>query len=403
MTNNSPLCTCIITCYNQEEYIYETLDSLLNQNYPNIQLILVDDGSVKFNREKVCKYIESNRKENIKDYIVHVNPKNIGAIKTYNLALDWAEGKYINIFDGDDEYVGRSMLGKVIDYFEKLPEDIYILVTQMMMCGETFDKKKYLYCDNNYMESLSKESAKNQAIAFYDRMYAPKGSTFFKKILYDKIGKYDESYEIIDDWSFLLKAFSNGYKFVYYDLLTANHRHGGISSNEAVTPRRIKFLYEQWLTMKIFCIPQLNTIPEKRKRDLLTMYNNYYTLYAKSAEISPCDLPDDEKIDINQLHQNNEKQNNNLCFLKLCLPSQSAERIFAIYKLFRFSKTLDLTGGFIIIFAFILDLFHTSSTAFLLTMVGCAIITLSLSIRMIRCFFVKKYPGSDYLNLLKYK
>ena len=66
----------IVLHYNQPRYVFTALDSVLNQNYENIELIFADDASTTINLEKIQAYIEEHKNNNIKTVIYSINEEN---------------------------------------------------------------------------------------------------------------------------------------------------------------------------------------------------------------------------------------------------------------------------------------------------------------------------------------
>ena len=89
MENN--LISIIIPIYNSEKTIKRCLESIINQTYRNIEIILIDDGS-KDNSYKICKEYQQNDNR-----IVLKSQKNSGVSKARNTGLDIAKGRYIGI------------------------------------------------------------------------------------------------------------------------------------------------------------------------------------------------------------------------------------------------------------------------------------------------------------------
>ena len=79
------LYSIVVTHYNQMEFIYEALDSVFKQNYPNIELIVTDDKSKSFDKKTVIDYIEKKKKKNITNYIIIANDTNLGTTKTFEI------------------------------------------------------------------------------------------------------------------------------------------------------------------------------------------------------------------------------------------------------------------------------------------------------------------------------
>lgn len=113
--------TIIIPIYNSENYIVETIESILNQKgKTNYEVLLIDDGSTD-NSAKICqKYSESD------DRFKYIYKKNGGVSKARNLGLDLAQGKYILFLDSDD-LLKKDTLQNVVSLFDRYYDDADIL------------------------------------------------------------------------------------------------------------------------------------------------------------------------------------------------------------------------------------------------------------------------------------
>ena len=90
------LISVIVPAYNVEQYIGKCLDSILGQTYPNLEIILIDDGSTDGTGE-IC---EAYRERDSRIIVVH--QQNQGALAARNAGIEQAQGKYIGFVDGDD-------------------------------------------------------------------------------------------------------------------------------------------------------------------------------------------------------------------------------------------------------------------------------------------------------------
>lgn len=90
------LISIIVPIYNAERYLSQCIESIANQTYQNLQIILVDDGSTDHSREIMGQYAtEDNR-------IVCIHQANGGVSSARNAGLDVASGKYLTFCDADD-------------------------------------------------------------------------------------------------------------------------------------------------------------------------------------------------------------------------------------------------------------------------------------------------------------
>lgn len=136
----------VIPVYNVEKYIRECLDSIINQTYKNLEIILVDDES----KDKSGIICDEYALKDSRIKVVH--KKNGGAASARNIALDLLTGDYIAFIDSDD-YVASQYIEYLVQYLEQNNADIsicsyYDLYTDNMiqhdLVDKTFTKKQYL-------------------------------------------------------------------------------------------------------------------------------------------------------------------------------------------------------------------------------------------------------------------
>lgn len=111
------LLSVIIPVYDVEKYIRECLDSIVNQTYKNLQIILVDDGSTD-SSGKIC---DEYAKKDSRITVVHQENQGAGAAK--NTGLDLIKGEYFSIIDSDD-YIDLSMYEKMVSLMNQYDSDI---------------------------------------------------------------------------------------------------------------------------------------------------------------------------------------------------------------------------------------------------------------------------------------
>lgn len=104
MIENTPLVSIVTPAYNAEEFIADSIDSVLAQTYKNWELIIVDDGSVDNTTDIIKDYL--NRDSRIK--LIRLT-KNMGAAKARNAAIKKARGKYLAFLDSDDMWLSEKL------------------------------------------------------------------------------------------------------------------------------------------------------------------------------------------------------------------------------------------------------------------------------------------------------
>ena len=107
---NLPLVSIIIPVYNRENVILETIDSALSQDYPNFEIVVVDNDSSDGTLEKI-----SIRKDN--KLKVFKNNTNIGPVRNWAKAIEYANGEFVKILWSDD-LMHKTFLSKALKHFD---------------------------------------------------------------------------------------------------------------------------------------------------------------------------------------------------------------------------------------------------------------------------------------------
>jgi glycosyltransferase involved in cell wall biosynthesis len=118
----------IVPIYNAEKYLNKCLDSIVNQSYKNLEIILINDGSTDTSSSLINEYAAKDKR------IVSIEKKNGGVGSAYRIAFENVTGAYISFVDSDD-YIELNMYEELIKIVKENKPDIihfgYILVNDM--------------------------------------------------------------------------------------------------------------------------------------------------------------------------------------------------------------------------------------------------------------------------------
>lgn len=233
-----------ILTYRNYRYLYDALDSVFSQDYSNIELIVSDDGSDNFPEQEIRSYINENIRENIKNVIVNHEKINQGTVKHLNKVIELANGYYFAALAGDDVFYDKKTLSTYVENFKKNPGYL-IQMAQTAMFDETLTKLDYYYCRPDIIELLKKQDFDKllEKLCFYP--YFPSTSTCFTKALFDKVGKFDEQYRLIEDLPFHIRLMEQRIPILYCDFVAIKHREGGISHGATGALSKTKKMYYQ--------------------------------------------------------------------------------------------------------------------------------------------------------------
>ncbi len=220
----------IIPTYNRASLIERALQSVLDQSYPDLEVIIVDDCSSD-NTEEVVTGLNDDRIKFIK------HTKNRGANAARNTGIKAASGEFIAFQDSDDEWM-PGKLAKQIEAFKHAPADtgvVYTAFWRMEGKEKSYTPSRDVLTTNGFLlEELLK------------RNFITTQSILVKKTCFDEVGLFDEAMPRLQDWELLLRL-SKHYPFLFIDepLVNVYHTPGNITSNQEALTTALVLLLEK--------------------------------------------------------------------------------------------------------------------------------------------------------------
>lgn len=141
----NPLVSIIIPCYNAGLFIRETIDSVLNQSYSNIEIIIIDDGS-KDNLKNIIENYSEKR-------IFYYYQKNSGVSVARNNGFSKSKGKYVVFFDADD-IMSDGFLNSRIEFMERKPINDFVCGKVNKFDSEGIIQKSYTGTTSNGVKEI---------------------------------------------------------------------------------------------------------------------------------------------------------------------------------------------------------------------------------------------------------
>lgn len=146
---NQTLISVIIPVYNVESYLRECVDSVINQTYQNLEIILVDDGSTDSSGEICDEYLNADER------ITVIHKKNSGLSAARNAGLDACEGDYVYFLDSDD-YIDKNALEELLDTAQKDHGDIVFFEAVSFADTDDFEVKQNYIRKSKYKTDFGK-------------------------------------------------------------------------------------------------------------------------------------------------------------------------------------------------------------------------------------------------------
>jgi glycosyltransferase len=199
----------ITSVFNNKETIADAIDSVLSQDYKNIEYIVIDGGSsdgtvdiVKSYGDRVSKFISE---------------KDRGIYDGLNRGLSLASGGVVGFLHSDDIYAKRSIISEVVERFEKGCAGVYgdlVYTTKI-----DTDRIIRYWKSREFDISLLKKG-----------WMPPHPTLFLKKEIYDRVGGFDLDFKIAADYDFMLRVLKENPNVCYMDKILYKMRLGGESN-----------------------------------------------------------------------------------------------------------------------------------------------------------------------------
>lgn len=214
---NKPLVSVVIPCYNHEHFVQEAINSVIYQDYKNIELIVIDDGSQDNSVEQIRRMTSASRERFVRFEFRH--RPNKGLCATLNEALDWCKGQYFFALASDDVALPHKISFQV----DKLAK-----ISNKNVVG-IFSK---IIPFTNKMPPCNSMKKIPSAVRLYDfsdiflrksKLPAPSALLCLSSVM--EVGGYDENLKI-EDFYMWLKLTNSGGKLAYVDeVVTLYRRH----------------------------------------------------------------------------------------------------------------------------------------------------------------------------------
>lgn len=231
----NPVISVIVPCYNQAVYLPDSLQSVLDQDYPHWECIIVSDGSPDNTEEVAKQWTEKDSR------FRYFWKENTGVCDTRNFAVNQAVGEYIIPLDGDDK-IGPHYFSKAVETFTKDPS-VKLIYSDTILFGDR--NEKIINPPFEFAKMLTENQIFNSAI--------------FRRADFLAVGGYNlNMFDGIEDWDFYLSLVEPTDKVVKLDAFHYYYRIKGFSRSTEV-----------------------NNIREKTDAMLLQMFRNHIPLFLR--------------------------------------------------------------------------------------------------------------------------
>jgi glycosyltransferase involved in cell wall biosynthesis len=200
---NNPLVSVLCLSYNQKKFVEEAIQSVFNQTYPFIQLIVLDDGSSDGSAQTITRVLGDKA-----SVVFLINETNQGYTKSLNKALSYATGEFIVDLAADDILMPT-----------RVEDGVSALIKAGTKFGVNFSDAEIIAEDGHFV-GVHSEKFPHQSIPQGDvykdivrRYFICPPTMLFRKSVIDHLGGYDDSLAF-EDFDFLVRA-ARDFHFCY--------------------------------------------------------------------------------------------------------------------------------------------------------------------------------------------
>ncbi len=228
-----PLVTCMIPCYRKFDYVYEAIQSVIEQDYPHIELLISDDASEEFPQKSIEDYIATHARKNIVYWHVSRHSENVGIVRNINSMIKNGRGEYFMVLAGDDVFYDGNVVSKVVARFISTGSDF--LACSRLQCTESLEPIKFLPTEDEKRKISKLNTARKQFESFaVFRFYnmASGSAMYFSRKNIESMGLYNENYRNWEDGPRLAAYVKRGIPLpTAHDIVAVKYRCGGVSNN----------------------------------------------------------------------------------------------------------------------------------------------------------------------------
>jgi glycosyltransferase involved in cell wall biosynthesis len=182
--SSQPLVSVVIPVYNCESYLTEAIDSVLYQDYPRIELIVLDDGSTDASRSVMESYPESA--------FIRESHANMGQAATLNKGWEMARGEILSYLSADDSLLPGA-ISKAVEQLKASPDVVMVYGDYQLMDSRSKTTEHVSAPDFSYREMVC------------DIVVQPGPGVFFRRECFDRLGGWDASLRQTPDYEYWLR------------------------------------------------------------------------------------------------------------------------------------------------------------------------------------------------------
>jgi glycosyltransferase involved in cell wall biosynthesis len=278
------LISCILPNFNGEKYLGQAIESILAQDFPDFEFLILDDGSLDRSKEIIERFATLDKR--IKPFFL----KKQGLVSILNFGLENSKGKYIARMDSDDISL-PNRFSTQINYLKQ--PNIGLVGSGIYVINESGSFLKYGHYPSDII--LNK--------MMLDANYIAHPTVIFKRELLDKVGRYSKVFRHAEDYELWLRLSRVTNIINTKEKLLVYRQHKNSISvkyypHQSMTDLIIKYIYRNNLDINLKDLDFINfeiirqLIDKTDYEELICLWNKSISVMLKKGQINSYDIPD---------------------------------------------------------------------------------------------------------------
>lgn len=276
VSEHAPKLSVLIASYRSGEKLYQALESVLVQSYDGFELIVCDDGSEDFDRERVKEFTKGRRSKLL------CHRENLGTVHNLNDGLLLCEGEWVLILAADDALAGDDVLAKIARQAAKTEKEW--MMGPALLCGRDLRPTGRAVPARGQTELLRQGDTEKIWGCLCRECFIPSGGAVYRRDLLLRLGGFDSHYRLVEDWPLFLRLIREGRLPEVLDKPVTLHRSEGVSRRSAGHNR--SYQGDLIETMQREILPYLNSLPVKEREEIRTLCQDKREIYRLRFEAS---------------------------------------------------------------------------------------------------------------------
>lgn len=277
----SNLVSVIIPCFNAETWVAEAIDSCLQQTYPNIEIIVIDDGSTDNSLGIIKSY---------GDKIIWESSPHRGGNYARNRGFDLSKGEYIQYLDADD-YILPEKIARQVSFLEETGADV--------VYGD-WRHQRHLSDGSSFLNNIEISEYQTDILAsLLANWWVALAALLYKRSVVEKSGGWDETLKAAQDRDFFISVVMNQAKVFYQPGCYAIYRrYGAVTVSTSSKHRWLKSHYlvltkieQKLLAMNKLSIKYRHALAKSyfdlARESLFIDYSQYIIFLEKALNLFP--------------------------------------------------------------------------------------------------------------------